>query len=70
MNHNSLKIMTKTTIELTQEQKQILKDERLPHENNYGETVERLCGEADVSFTTEPEVRTIVSDMVIMEALE
>jgi len=52
--------MTKTTIELTKEQKRMLKDERLPHETNYGETIERLCGNSDTPFTTKTDVERIV----------
>lgn len=51
--------MTKTTIELTDEQKQMLRDERLPHESNYGDTIERLCGEDNLPYITEEEARSI-----------
>ena len=62
--------MGKTTIEVSEVQKEMLLDERLPHESNYGDTIERLCGEHDMPFVTESEVRSIVADMVVMEALE
>lgn len=64
--------MTKTTIELTEEQKDMLLDERLPHESNYGETIERLCGNVETPYMTEAEVRSIaneqISERVIPEA--
>jgi len=60
----------KTTIELTDEQKEMLLNERLSHESNYGQTIERLCGESQTGYVTETEVRDIVTDMVVLEALE
>jgi len=55
--------MTKTTIELTKEQKQMLQDERLDHESNYGETIERLCGNG-YEYATKGEVREIVQEEI------
>jgi hypothetical protein len=62
--------MARTTIEIDETTKETLQEMRLPHESNYNETIERLCGEHDVPFTTESDVKTIVSDMVVLEALE
>ena len=62
--------MSKTTIQLTEAQKQMLLDARLEHETNYGQTIERLCGDGGTGFVTVSDVRGVVSDMVIAEALE
>jgi len=56
--------MGKTTIELTDEQKQMLRDARLPHESNYGETVERLCGNSETPYMTEEQVREIANEQI------
>jgi hypothetical protein len=64
--------MARTTIELSEAQKQLLKEERLSHESNYGETIERLCGEADTPYLSAAEVREIaneqISERVVPEA--
>jgi len=62
--------MSRTTIEVTQERKEQLRDARLSHESNYDETIERLLGESDSAYATESEVRDIVREMVMLEALE
>jgi chromosome segregation and condensation protein ScpB len=36
--------MSRTTIEITQERKEQLRDARKPHESNYDETIARLLG--------------------------
>jgi hypothetical protein len=62
--------MTKTTIELPESTKEKLRQERLDHETNYGQTIERLLDNHEVPYITESEARSIVSEMVVLEALE
>ena len=62
--------MTKTTIQLNESTKQALQDERLPTESNYNETIERLLHGDKTRYVTEAEVREVVSEMVVLEALE
>jgi len=62
--------MAKTTIEVDDSIKDALRDERLPHESNYNETIARLLGEDGTGYVTESEVRSIVADMVVREAME
>jgi septum formation inhibitor-activating ATPase MinD len=62
--------MTKTTIEVTNNIKDALREERLETESNYNDTIARLLGEDNTGYVTESEVRRIVSDMVVLEALE
>jgi hypothetical protein len=62
--------MNKTTIQIPETTKEKLRDARLEHETNYGQTIERLLGDGGAQFATESDVRGIVSDMVIAEALE
>ena len=62
--------MTKTTIELPESTKEKLRDARLDHETNYGQTIERLLGNSQTEFVTESDVRAVVSGMVVPEALE
>jgi len=54
--------MSKTTIEIPDSTKQKLRDARLEHETNYGQTIERLLGESDTDFLTEAEIRGVVRD--------
>ena len=51
--------MTKTTIELTEEARDALREERLSHETNDTQVILRLCGEGE-PFLTESEVRDLV----------
>jgi hypothetical protein len=64
--------MTRTTIEIPEETKEALRDARLAHESNYGETIDRLLQRDDVEFVTEREAREIadekIADRVIPEA--
>jgi hypothetical protein len=64
--------MDRTTIEIPTETRQKLKDARLSHESNYGETIDRLLNDDSVVFVTEDEVREIVnkqiSERVVPEA--
>jgi len=62
--------MATTTIQLPEATKDNLRDARLEHETNYAQTIERLLGNSDTEFVTESDVRGVVSDMVIAEALE
>jgi len=62
--------MSKTTIELPESTKQKLREARLEHETNYGQTIERLLGNSEMAYTTESDVRSIVNEMVRLEALE
>jgi hypothetical protein len=54
--------MTKTTIEIPESTKQKLRDERLEHETNYAQTIERLLGESNTEFVTESQVREILHE--------
>ena len=57
--------MSKTTIELPESLRDRLKDERLPHESNYGDTVARLLDEdTGGQLWTEAEIRDIAHDEV------
>ncbi len=52
--------MSKTTIELPEELRDRLRDERKPHESNYAETIARLLGDGTGgSLWTEREIRDI-----------
>jgi len=68
--------MDRTSIEISKEKKEQLREERLPHESNYDDTIGRLLENHSVPFLTEQEVRDVaqkearrvVSDRVVMEA--
>ena len=63
--------MTKnTTIQIEKETKAQLLDERAEYESNYNDTIKRLLGDANTPYVTETETREIVSEMVVLEALE
>jgi len=62
--------MSDTTIQIPESTKQKLRDARLEHETNYGQTIERLLGESNTDFATEADVRAVVNEMVRPEALE
>ena len=50
--------MSDTTIQIPTELRKRLKDERLPHESNYGDTIERLLGDSTGGqLWTEQEIR-------------
>ena len=58
--------MSDTTIQIPTELRKRLKDERLPHESNYGDTIERLLGDSTGGqLWTEQEIR----DMARNEAM-
>ena len=55
-----------TTIQIPTDLRKRLKDERLPHESNYGDTIERLLGDSTGGqLWTEQEIR----DMARNEAM-
>lgn len=51
--------MARTTIEISEELKHKLREEREPHESSYGDTIERLLGESDVAAWSEDEIRSM-----------
>ena len=58
--------MSNTTIQLPESVRDDLRDERLPHESNYGDTIERLLGDSTGGqLWTEQEIR----DMARNEAM-
>ena len=58
--------MSDTTIQISTDLRKRLKDERLPHESNYGDTIERLLGDSSGGqLWTEQEIR----DMARNEAM-
>ena len=58
--------MSDTTIQIPTELRKRLKDERLSHESNYGDTIERLLGDSTGGqLWTEQEIR----DMARNEAM-
>jgi len=52
--------MTRTSIQIPESVRDKLRDERKPHESNYGDTIERLLGEAGGQLWTEQEIRDLV----------
>ena len=53
--------MSQTTIQLPESTRDKLKDERLPHESNYGDTIERLLGDSTGGqLWTEQEIRDMI----------
>ena len=53
--------MSDTTIQLPESTRDKLKDERLPHESNYGDTIERLLGDSTGGqLWTEQELKDLV----------
>ena len=53
--------MSQTTIQLPASTRDKLKDERLPHESNYGDTIERLLGDSTSrQLWTEQEIQDLV----------
>ena len=51
--------MSKTTIEVSEDVRDRLKDERLPHESNYDDTIRRLVGEETTEFVTSAKAERI-----------
>ena len=57
--------MSDTTIQIPTDLRKRLKDERLPHESNYGDTIQRLLGDSAAGqLWTEAEIREIISDEI------
>ena len=55
--------MSDTTIQIPTDLRKRLKDERLPHDSNYGDTIERLLGDSTGGqLWTEQEIRDMVRD--------
>ena len=53
--------MSDTTIQIPTDLRKRLKDERLPHESNYGDTIERLLGDSTGGqLWTEQEIQDLV----------
>ena len=53
--------MSKTTIQIPESIRERLKEERLPHESNYGDTIERLLGDSTGGqLWTEQELKDLV----------
>jgi len=58
--------MSDTTIQIPESTRDKLKDERLPHESNYGDTIKRLLGDSTGGqLWTEAEIREIISDEIV-----
>ena len=54
-------MMSNTTIQIPTDLRKRLKDERLPHESNYGDTIERLLGDSTGGqLWTEKELNDLV----------
>ena len=54
-----------TTIQLPESTRDKLKDERLPHESNYGDTIERLLGDSTGGqLWTEQEIKDLVDQRI------
>jgi len=56
--------MTRTTIEIPKETKEALREARLSHESNYGETIDRLLQRDGVEFVTEEEAKQIADKRI------
>jgi hypothetical protein len=52
--------MAKTTIEIPEDTKEALREARLSHESNYGQTIDRLLGRGEL--VTEQKVREIIRE--------
>ena len=53
--------MSDTTIQIPESVRDDLRDERLPHESNYGDTIERLLGDSTGGqLWTEQEIQDMV----------
>lgn len=61
--------MSRTTIEIDEELRDRLKEERLPHESSYGDTIARLLGDASGGrLWTEQELRDLVDRRIEQHA--
>jgi len=66
--------MDRTTIEISKERKEQLREARLPYESNYDETIARLLNEGNVPYVTAERAREIaneqITDRVVSQAQE
>jgi len=57
--------MSNTTIQIPESVRDELRDERLPHESNYGDTIERLLGDSTGGqLWTEQEIRDMAQQEI------
>lgn len=57
--------MGRTTIELDEDTRDRLREERKPHESNYGDTIDRLLGQSSGGqLWTESEIRDLARDEI------
>jgi len=57
--------MSNTTIQIPTDLRDELRDERLPHESNYGETIDRLLDDSDGGqLWTQSEIEDIVDNRI------
>jgi len=57
--------MTDTTIQISTDLRDDLREERLPHESNYGDTIRRLMDADDGGqLWTEQEIRDVVDQRI------
>ena len=57
--------MSDTTIQIPESVRDGLREERLPHESSYGDTIRRLLGDSDGGqLWTEQEIRDIAKDEI------
>jgi hypothetical protein len=57
--------MAKTTIEISEERRDRLREERLPHESSYDDTIARLLDDdTGGQLWTEAEIRELVRDEI------
>ena len=60
-----------TTIEVSEDVRDRLKEERMPHESNYSNTIRRLLGDSTGGqLWTESDIREIVTDEIEQTANE
>lgn len=57
----------RTTVEMTKENRDALKAERLPHESTYDETIERLLGNADNPYPDTEDFERLKSSVNTIE---
>jgi len=57
--------MSGTTIQIPESVRDELRDERLPHESNYGDTIQRLLGDSTGGqLWTEQEIKDLVDQRI------
>jgi len=55
--------MSRTSIEISERQREMLMEERMVHESSYGETIERLCGNG-YEYITKEEAVEIANEQI------